>query len=112
MRSWNDQFDLLIKSRTPLILIRSREEERVEELINQSSKRLSQKRLATWDYINGLKGILNSEGLGSRQPMAVLQWLEKLDSSVPTILLAKDFHRFSEDAGIARMLKNLASDLR
>jgi len=112
MRSWNYQFDLLIKSRTTLILIRSIEEERVEELIKKSTARLSQKRLATWDYINGLKGILNSEGIGSRQPMAILQWLEKLDSTFPTILLAKDFHRFSEDAGIARMLKNLASHLR
>ncbi|AAQ00347.1 MULTISPECIES: AAA family ATPase [Prochlorococcus] len=112
MQKWNDQFDLLIKSRTPLILIRSREEERLESLIKEATKRLAPLRLATWDYVEGLKGILNSEGLGARQPMAILQWLQKLQSTSPTILLAKDFHRFSEDPGIARMLKNLSTELR
>ncbi len=112
MKKWNDQLDLLIKSRTPLILIRTKEEERVEILIKEATKRLSNRRLATWDYVDGLKGVLNSDGLGSRQPMAILQWLEKVDSSQPTILLAKDFNRFSDDAGIARMLRNLSAKLR
>ena len=112
MNNWNENFDLLIKSRTPLIFIRSREEERVDTLVEQACKRLSPRNYATWDYINGLQGILNEKGLGARQPMLVLQWLQKLDQSSPTILLAKDFHKFSEDAGIARMLRNLSSELR
>ena len=91
MYNWNDQFDLLIKSRTPLIFIRSREEERVEALINQAAKRLSPRRVATWDYIKGLQGLLNSNSLGAKQPMAVLQWLQNLDNNNPTILLVKDF---------------------
>ena len=61
MQAWNDQFDLLVKSRTPLILIRSREEERVEELVIESTNRSSHIRLATWNYVEGLRGILNSE---------------------------------------------------
>ncbi len=112
MKPWNDQFDLLIKSRAPLILIRSTEEERVESLIKQASKRLNSRRYSSWDYIDGLQGVLNSERLGVRQPMAVLEWIKKLDSSIPTILLIKDFDRFLDDAGIARMLKNLAYKLR
>ncbi len=112
MNNWNDQFDLLIKSKTTLIYIRSREEERVESLISEAVKRLHPRRLASWDYVKGLQGILNSKGLGAKQPISVLQWLQTLDSSSPTILLAKDFHKFSEDAGIARMLRNLSSELR
>ncbi|KGG16367.1 MULTISPECIES: AAA family ATPase [unclassified Prochlorococcus] len=112
MQTWNEQFDLLVKSRTPLILVRSREEERLETLVKESTKRLSNFRLATWDYVEGLTGILNSEGIGARQPMAILQWLQNVDPSLPTILLAKDFHRFTEDAGIARMLRNLSSEFR
>ncbi len=112
MQDWNNKFDLLIKSRTPLILIRTREEERVEILIQDAIKRLTKYRLASWDYIQGLKGILNSDGLAARQPLAVLEWLQKVEDSVPTILLAKDFHRFAEDAGIARMLRNLSTELR
>ena len=60
MHNWNDQFDLLIKSKTTLIYIRSREEERVESLVAQATKRLYPRRLASWDYVKGLQGILNS----------------------------------------------------
>ncbi len=112
MQNWNDHFDLLIKSKTPLIFVRSGEEERVESLLVEATKRLNSRRLATWDYIEGLRGVLNSKGLGARQPMEVLQWLKNLDTASPTILLAKDFHRFAEDAGVSRMLRNLSADLR
>ncbi len=112
MEKWEGSLDLLIRSRTPIIWIRSSEEERVEELLERSAKRMSPRRLAIWDYIKGIKGIVNSQGVGARQPMAVLQWLESIQSSNPTTLLLKDFHRFCEDPGIARMLKNLSSELR
>ncbi len=112
MKPWQDQLDLLIRARTPLIWIRSGEEERVEALLNQAAIRLKPRNFARWDFIEGLQGVPNSEGLGARQPMAILQWLQKLDPNKPTILLAKDFHRFCEDAGIARMLKNLSGLLR
>ena len=112
MDSWDKALDLLIRSRTPIIWIRSNEEARVEELLKQSSKRMHPRRLAAWDYIRGVQGIINSEGVGSRQPMAVLQWLFNIDDSNPTTLLLKDFHRFCEDPGITRMLKNLSNELR
>ncbi len=112
MKTWDDQLDLLIRARTPLIWIRSGEEERVESLLQKAASRLKPRRLASWDYIKGLKGIASSQGLGARQPMAVLEWLQKVDSNNPTILLVKDFHRFCEDAGIARMLRNLSLELQ
>ena len=109
--TWSDQLDLLIRSRAPLIWIRSTEEGRVESLLAAATQRL-QRRLACWDFIDGLNGVLNDKGLGSRQPMAVLQWLQQLPNSSPTVLLVKDFHRFCDDPGIARMLRNLSSSLR
>ncbi len=112
MKTWDDHLDLLIRARTPLIWIRSGEEERLEVLLKQAAKRLQNRRLATWDYVEGLKGVLNSEGLGSRQPILALEWLQELGPNNPTILLVKDFHRFCEDAGIARMLRNLSGKLR
>ncbi len=112
MQYWDDHLDLLIRASTPMIWIRSGEEERVEVLLESAATRLSPRRLASWDYIQGLKGILNAKGLGTRQPMAVLEWIQNLDSSNPTILLLKDFHRFCEDPGIARMLRNLSGHLR
>ena len=112
MKSWDKHLDLLIRARTPLIWIRSSEEERLEGLLSQAADRLKPRRLACWDFIEGLKGVINSKGLGARQPIAVLQWLQEVDANSPTILLLKDFHRFCEDAGIARMLRNLTFQLR
>ena len=108
---WSEQLDLMIRARTSLIWIRSSEEARVETLLKQTASRL-QHQLGTWNFIDGLQGILNSEGMGSRQPMAVLQWLRDLDSTSPTLLLLKDFHRFCDDPGISRMLRNLQQSLR
>ena len=109
--AWSHQLDLLIRARTPLIWIRSSEEVRVETLLSQAAIRL-QSQLTSWNFIDGLSGTLNAEGVGSRQPMAMLQWLQNLDSSRPTLVLAKDFHRFCDDPGVARMLRNLESSLR
>ena len=109
--TWSNQLDLLVRARTPLIWIRSSEESRVEALLDQAASRL-QRRVACWNFIDGLSGVLNAEGLGSRQPMAVLQWLQQLDTASPTLLLAKDFHRFCDDPGVARMLRNLEGSLR
>ena len=108
---WSEQLDLMVRARTSLIWIRSTEEARVETLLKQAASRL-QHQLGTWNFIDGLQGILNSEGMGSRQPMAVLQWLRDLDGTSPTLLLLKDFHRFCDDPGIARMLRNLQQSLR
>ena len=109
--TWSEQLDLMIRSRSSLIWIRSNEEVRVETLLEQAASRLNYQ-LGSWNFIDGLQGILNGEGLGARQPMAVLQWLRDLDSSSPTLLLVKDFHRFCDDPGIARMLRNLQQSLR
>ena len=109
---WAQQLDLLIRAGTPLIWIRSHEEERVESLLSQAAERLQGRRLASWDFVSGLSGVLGSEGLGARQPMLVLQWLQDLDGNSPTLLLLKDVHRFCDDPGIARMLRNLTSLLR
>jgi SpoVK/Ycf46/Vps4 family AAA+-type ATPase len=109
--AWSNQLDLLVRARTPLIWIRSSEEVRVETLLSQAALRL-QTQLISWNFIDGLSGTLNAEGVGSRQPMAMLQWLQNLDASRPTLLLAKDFHRFCDDPGVARMLRNLEASLR
>ena len=110
--TWIGQLDLLIRSGTPLIWIRSHEEERVEGLLTQTCERLPDRTLASWDFVGGLSGVLGQEQLGARQPMAVLQWLQGRPSSNPTLLLLKDVHRFCDDPGIARMLRNLSGQLR
>jgi len=107
-----EQLDLLIRSRTPIVWIRSLEEERVEALLDHVAQRLGGRPLLRWDFIAGLRGAPNREGEAARQPMAALDLLTALPPEPGAILLLKDFHRYGDDAGICRRLRNLAVELR
>ncbi len=112
MNSWCRNLELLIKSRTSLIWIRTKEEERLEKLINFSCERLHIKRFISWDCVGGIKGLINEEGKFSNNPLGVLNWLKEQSSEVSTILLVKDFHKFYEDPSINRTIKELSSTLK
>ena len=75
MDSWSRNFELLIKARTPLIWIRTKEEERLNKIIYQSCIKLNIKRFASWDCVNGIKGVLNENGKFSNNPLGVLNWI-------------------------------------
>ncbi|MEB3254933.1 MAG: AAA family ATPase, partial [Synechococcaceae cyanobacterium] len=107
-----DQLDLLIRSRTAILWIRSLEEERVEALLERVASRLGGRLLLRWDFIGGLRGAVGRDGEASRNPLAALDLLSGLPAEQGAILLLKDFHRYAEDAGICRRLRNLATELR
>jgi AAA+ superfamily predicted ATPase len=106
------QLDLLIRSRTPILWIRSLEEERVEALLEQVARDLGGRLLLRWDFVAGLQGSPNRQGEAARNPMAALELLEGMAPEQGVLLLLKDFHRYGDDAGICRRLRNLASSLR
>ncbi|MFM7266044.1 MAG: AAA family ATPase, partial [Cyanobium sp.] len=107
-----DQLDLLIRARTPLLWIRSLEEERVEALLARAAERLGGRTLLRWDFIDGLSGAPNREGEAARNPLAALEALAPLSPEQGAILLLKDFHRYADDAGVCRRLRNLSVALR
>ncbi|MCP9822303.1 AAA family ATPase [Cyanobium sp. L1E-Cus] len=110
--SWADQLDLLIRARTPILWIRSLEEERVDGLLEQAAQRLGGRTLLRWDFIDGLSGAPNRSGEATRNPMAALACLDTLPPEQGALLVLRDFHRYCEDAGVCRRLRNLASSLR
>ncbi|MCX5925903.1 MAG: AAA family ATPase [Cyanobium sp. LacPavin_0920_WC12_MAG_63_22] len=110
--SWADQLDLLIRARTPILWIRSLEEERVDGLLEQAAQRLGGRTLLRWDFIDGLSGAPNRSGEATRNPMAALACLDPLPPEQGALLVLRDFHRYCEDAGVCRRLRNLASSLR
>ena len=112
MDSWRNNLELLIKSRTPLIWITTKEEERLTRILKKSCVKLNVKRFAIWDCVNGLKGILNEEGKFSNNPLGVLNWMREQEAALPTILLAKDFHKFYDDPSISRTIKELCHLLK
>ncbi|MDA9692795.1 AAA family ATPase [Prochlorococcus sp. AH-736-N03] len=112
MNSWCRNLELLIKSRTSIIWIRTKEEERLEKLVNLSCERLNIKRFVRWDCVSGIKGLINEEGKFSNNPLGVLNWLKEKSSEVSTVLLLKDFHKFYDDPSINRTIKELSSKLK
>jgi len=110
--SWADQLDLLIRARTPILWIRSLEEERVDGLLEQAAQRLGGRTLLRWDFVDGLSGAPNRSGEATRNPMAALACLDTLPPEQGALLVLRDFHRYCEDAGVCRRLRNLASSLR
>ncbi len=112
MNSWCRNLELLIKSRTSLIWVRTKEEERLEKLINVSCERLNIKRFVRWDCVSGIKGLLNEDGKFSNNPLGVLNWLKEQSSALSTVLLVKDFHKFYDDPSINRTIKQLSSALK
>ena len=106
-----DQLDLLIRARTPILWIRSREEQRLERLLQQAAQRLGGRLLLCWDFITGLSGSPNRAGEAARNPLAALDALQAVPAEQGAILLLRDFHRYSDDAGVCRRLRNLATFL-
>ena len=112
MNSWCKNLELLIKSRTSLIWVRTIEEERLEKLVNVSCERLNIKRFVRWDCVNGIKGLLNEEGKFSSNPLGVLNWLKEQSSTASTVLLVKIFINFMMIHLLIELLKNCLQRLR
>ena len=106
-----EQLDLLIRARTPILWIRSREEERLERLLEQVARGLGGRLLLRWDFISGLDGAPNRRGEAARNPLAALDALTPIPPEQGAILLLRDFHRYGEDAAVCRRLRNLAGSL-
>lgn len=112
MTIFSDEFELLLRSRYPLIYIPTREEERVEAAIAQSAKKQGSRAVYIWDFVEGYQGNPNDAGFGKRNPLQALEFLEKLPASAPAIFILRDFQRFLEDVSISRKLRNLARLLK
>ena len=111
-QAWADHLDLLIRARTPILWIRSQEEERIASLLAAAARRLGNRALARWDFISGLRGWPGRDGEAARNPLAALESLAALPAEQPALLVLHDFHRYCEDASICRKLRNLATSLR
>ncbi len=110
--SFNDEFELLLRARYPLIYIPTREEERVEAAIAYSAKQQGNRGVYVWDFVDGYQGNPTDAGFGKRNPLQALELVEKIPATVPAIFILRDYHRFLDDVAIARKLRNLARSLK
>ncbi len=110
--SFRDEFELLLRSRYPLIYIPTREEERVETAIALAAKSQGNRGIYIWDFVDGYQSNPTDAGFGRRNPLQALELVEKLPAPAPAIFILRDFHRFLEDIAVARKLRNLARLLK
>ncbi len=106
--AFEQELDLLIRSKYPIIYIPTPEEERAEQLIGTLAESGSpQRAVHVWDFVEGFE-----DGTGRNNPIQALNEIEKARADVPTIFVMRDLHRFFDDVQVARRLRNLARHLR
>lgn len=93
--------NLTLRARYPLIYIPSTEEERVEASLSNVAK--SRRSIFVWDFVDGYQSNPTDAGMGKRNPLQALEFVDKIPKGAVFIL--RDFDRFLEDVAIARKLK-------
>jgi len=111
----NQEIELLIKSRCPVIYIVSWEERRVEQTLKTVAVS-RQRKLHSWSIFEGFKppipGKKTDPDEDSKIPLE-LRALADIKSSVEGhIFLLKDFHQYLKDYRVIRLLRDLALSLR
>lgn len=110
--AFQTEFELLLRSRYPLLYIATAEEERLEKSVQDCAHRLGSRAVYTWDFVDGLQGNPNVAGQAKRNPLQALEFVEKLNPNAAAVLILRDFPCFLNDVAISRKLRNLAKLLR
>ena len=110
--TFNEELNLFLKARYPIIYINTIEEDRVEYIIRKNVKINLKRSIYSWDFIDGYTNNPNNKNFGSRNPLQALELIEQLNSDIPAIFLLKDFNRFLNDLTISRKLRNLGRILK
>lgn len=110
--SFSEEFELLLRACYPLIYIPTTEEERVEAAIASCARRVGNRAVYIWDFVDGYQDNPNNAGFGRRNPLQSLEFVEKLPEKAGGVFILRDFHRFLEDISISRKLRNLARRLK
>ncbi|ERN42393.1 ATPase of the AAA+ class [Rubidibacter lacunae KORDI 51-2] len=110
--SFSEEFELLLRARYPLLYIPTPEEERLEAEIVACARRMGDRAVYAWDFVDGYRDNPNNAGVAQRNPLQALEFAEKLPANAGGIVVLRDFHRFLEDVAVARKLRNLARQLK
>jgi len=85
--------NLTLRARYPLIYIPSAEEERVEASIINAAKSLGRS-IFVWDFVDGYQSNPTDAGMGKRNPLQALEFIDKIPKGAVFVL--RDFDRFSK----------------
>lgn len=110
--SFLNEFILLLKARYPILYISTYEEERLEYIIKYCTKKYVSRTYYSWDYVDGYQGNPNDTGFAAKNPLAALEFIERISPDTGAIFVLKDYEVFLKDFSITRKLKNLARSLK
>lgn len=109
---FNDELNIFIKSRYPVIYVNTIEEDRVEYIIRKNIKANLNRSVYSWDFVDGYTNNPNNQGFAKRNPVQALELIEKLNSETPAIFILKDFNRFFHDLTVSRKIRNISRLLK
>nr|ALL97348.1 ycf46 [Pyropia endiviifolia] len=103
---------LLLKSRHPIIVINTREEDRLEYIIKNKVQCSNNQQVYCWDFVDGYTSNPNDNGYAKRNPLLALEFIENLDNKSLNLFILKDFDSFLNEIVLARKLRNLAKVIK
>lgn len=107
--SSEQEIEILIRARYPLIYLVSWEESRAEGMLARVAE-AQKKRIFVWSVTRGLCDAQGACDKNLRDPQTALDFIDKTDQHA--IFVLKDFHAYMQDAGVIRHLRDLAASLK
>ena len=106
------EIDLSLRSKATLILVISAEEERVTEDL-KTLCRSTERSCIAWDLAEGFNLLVGKTApAGGRDPLSVLEQIEKADADAAALFILHDFHECWDNPNVKRKLRGLARKLK
>ncbi len=106
------EIDLSLRAKATLILAVSPEEERVTEDLTGLCLR-TERSCVVWDLADGFRTTTGKVTLsGGRDPLSVLEQIEKAGSGESILFILHDFHECWDNPNVKRKLRSLAQKLK
>ena len=106
------EIDLSLRAKATLILIVSSEEERITEDLKTLCQR-TERTCIEWDLAEGFSVLSGKASVsGGRDPLSVLEQIDKADPQEGTLFILHDFHECWDNPNVKRKLRGLARKLK
>jgi SpoVK/Ycf46/Vps4 family AAA+-type ATPase len=106
---FQQELNLYIRSRYPILWIPTAEEERVEAEIAATAQQVNPPRAVLyWDFVDGYTG----NNAARNNPLDALEQVARAPADRPAIFVLRDFHEYLSDHSIRRKMRNVARQIR
>lgn len=110
--SFEKEIETILRSNNFLVYISTKEEERLKNTLTKISYNLFQKKIKTWNFIEGYESNYSYFPESKQNPLEALQTITKDKNEEIKIFLLQDFDAFLNDISINRKLKNISYFLK